>query len=319
MRSLKSLPLLALLAANTEAWGTTVHNQIAFMAERYLTHRTTEILQHILEPEYEGSIGRAGAWADSYAHTPKGEYSATWHYIDPADEPPAYCNIHYNRDCSKGGCIVQAIANATAKLGDCVDDVKTGKLRDGSDVACSMALKFVAHFLGDISQPLHTSGVAAGGNGIDVVFGGEETNLHSVWDDLIVLSDAKVEDFSNKTIDPYFSELLHKSKKDNFFIPTKDWVACTDPSTPIACAMAWARDSNEWNCDYVFSQILNGTDLLESGYATGAYPIVKLQISKSALRLGTWLNNIVAGRYNKDREVLLQTNPSWVDGPNGGK
>lgn len=83
--------------------------------------------------------------------------------------------------------------------------------------------------------------------------------------------------------------------------------------------MSWARDSNEWNCDYVYSQIFNNTDLLTSGYAEGGFPIVELQVSKAALRLGTWLNQIVRGHYNTDRQVILENWPSWVNGSTGGE
>lgn len=37
----------------------------------------------------------------------------------------------------------------------------------------------------------------------------------------------------------------------------------------------------------------NDTDLGTDGYAQGAVPIVELQMSKAALRLGTWLNMLV--------------------------
>jgi hypothetical protein len=53
-------------------------------------------------------------------------------------------------------------------------------LRGGTNITCSQALKWVAHFLGDIAQPLHASGRAAGGNGIPVVFDGAATELHAV-------------------------------------------------------------------------------------------------------------------------------------------
>jgi len=46
----------------------------------------------------------------------------------------------------------------------------------------SDALKFLVHFVGDIHQPLHTEGFAAGANGILVTFMGRKTNLHAVWD-----------------------------------------------------------------------------------------------------------------------------------------
>jgi len=41
-----------------------------------------------------------------------------------------------------------------------------------------------------------------------------------------------------------------------------------------------------------------------SGYATGAYPIMGLQTSKAALRLGTWLNTLVSGGHEMDPQVV---------------
>jgi hypothetical protein len=71
------------------------------------------------------------------------------------------------------------------------------------------------------------------------------------------------------------------------------WLICSDPSRPEECATTWAKESNKWDCDYVYSRVSNDTDLGEDGYADGAVPIVELQISKAALRLGTWLNKLV--------------------------
>lgn len=44
-----------------------------------------------------------------------------------------------------------------------------------------MALKWIIHFLGDIHQPLHDEALEVGGNGIDVTYDGESTNLHHIW------------------------------------------------------------------------------------------------------------------------------------------
>jgi hypothetical protein len=185
-----------LLAASAAAWSTdgtfpvwvpphkiltaTVHNQIGFMAEQFLKPHTTSVLQHILEPQYNGSIGRAAAWADAYAHTDEGRFSYQWHWIDSHDSPPSRCSLNYTRDCSKGGCVVSAIANQTGILKECIEHVKTGSLSGGTNLTCSYALKWVSHFLGDIHQPLHASGRAAGGNLINVTFGNATVNLHSV-------------------------------------------------------------------------------------------------------------------------------------------
>ena len=75
-----------------------------------------------------------------------------------------------------------------------------------------------------------------------------------------------------------------------------------------SCPMCqkWARDANGWTCDCLYSQIYNGTNLLTSGYAEGAFQIVELQVSKAALRLTSWMNAIVDGKYNMDREVILR-------------
>jgi hypothetical protein len=80
------------------------------------------------------------------------------------------------------------------------------------------------------------------------------------------------------------------------------WLACSDPATAEKCATGWATESNRWTCDYVYSQIDNGTDLGTNGYALGAVPIVELQISKAALRLGTWLNKLVGSAHEADME-----------------
>lgn len=85
------------------------------------------------------------------------------------------------------------------------------------------------------------------------------------------------------------------------------WLACSDPSAPIACATHWARESNSWTCDYVYKHVDNETDLATSGYAFGAFPIIELQISKAALRLGTWLNKLVEDRQDHDFDRQMYT------------
>ncbi|KAH7052193.1 nuclease PA3 [Macrophomina phaseolina] len=321
MPSVRSIAGALLAASSTaSAWNTDVHQQIGFTAEKFLTGYTSSILAQILELEYNGSIGNAAAWADAYAHTDEGAFSYQWHWIDSADDPPSFCNVYYHRDCTSGGCVVSAIANQTEILRSCIAAVKAGDYpTTEANLTCSYALKWVTHFIGDIAQPLHASGIAAGGNFFDVTYNNKSTELHAVWDGEIIYSDAGVSIFPNASIQPFFADnLLPRIHADAFPEPTADWLHCADPATPIACALEWARDSNAWTCDYVYSQQFNGTDLATSGYAEGAFPIVELQVSKAALRLGTWLNRLVEGTYDGGREVVLQTTPSWVGGPNEG-
>jgi hypothetical protein len=55
-----------------------------------------------------------------------------------------------------------------------------GNLVVGDKNDCEKALKWILHFVGDVHQPLHASGKAQGGNGVNVTFGGKETELHAV-------------------------------------------------------------------------------------------------------------------------------------------
>ena len=50
-------------------------------------------------------------------------------------------------------------------------------------------LKVLFHLLGDLHQPLHVGyGYDRGGNDTDVMYFKRSTNLHYVWDDLIIKS-----------------------------------------------------------------------------------------------------------------------------------
>jgi hypothetical protein len=105
--------------------------------------------------------------------------------------------------------------------------------------------------------------------------------------------------------------LVERIRANAFPEPTTSWLECIDPSTPAKCAMSWAQESNKWTCDYVYKEEYNNTDLLDSGYAHGAFPIIELQISKAALRLGTWLNKLVLGDNEGDvQEFMVQKGSS---------
>jgi hypothetical protein len=43
-------------------------------------------------------------------------------------------------------------------------------------------VRFLVHFLGDVTQPLHDETLALGGNNIKVTYQGFSDNLHADWD-----------------------------------------------------------------------------------------------------------------------------------------
>lgn len=48
------------------------------------------------------------------------------------------------------------------------------------------AFRFILHFLGDVHQPMHLTSRERGGNGDPVLWEGRRTNLHSLWDGLLI-------------------------------------------------------------------------------------------------------------------------------------
>lgn len=179
--------LTALLALPVHSWNADVHNQIGFIAEQFLAFPTTIVVNEILafESANYSSLGQAAAWADQFAHDPEGTYSKTWHYIDAHDNPlNNSCNVDWPQACEfeqNGGCVVSAIDNQTSILKRCVDDVlEIGHVRVGTGLECVRALKWVSHFLGDVTQPLHASSLDYGGNLRNVTFGGKTARLHAV-------------------------------------------------------------------------------------------------------------------------------------------
>ncbi|CAK4034510.1 nuclease PA3 [Lecanosticta acicola] len=286
--------LAACLASSAYAWHLQIHNQIAFMAERLLTPEASSIAARILDPKYCGSIGKAAAWADTVRKV-GAPYSYNWHFIDLHENvSTSNCSNRWDGVCDDGDCVVAQIANQTAILTHCVRRLKGGSYQP--DVDCQQALMWVVHFIGDVAQPLHTSGTAQGGNLVKVLFNGTATNLHDVWDRLILYSGTnRTGDFSDKELDPYFAALLQRINHDSLPVARNHWARCDfEISKGDHCPKRWAEDSHALVCNAVYHMpFSNTTDLMNTGYARDAFPTAELQLAKAAWRLAGWLNHLV--------------------------
>ena len=97
-----------------------------------------------------------------------------YHFINFPKDASAY---DQQRDCKLRNCIIEAIAWYIQVL----------KSPNAPRNEKRTVLRFVAHLVGDIHQPLH-AGFAEdhGGNSVDVRFNGRKENLHSLWDTALV-------------------------------------------------------------------------------------------------------------------------------------
>lgn len=126
-------------------------------------------------------LATLSAWPDTiHGWAP---WSSTLHYINPTqDAPPSHCEYGEHGFVNERN-VVTALYNYTSILADPPPNHNTTDFAATRD----FALRMVTHLVGDMSQPLHLTGRARGGNDVWVQFEGRKARLHSVWDSQILL------------------------------------------------------------------------------------------------------------------------------------
>ncbi|MXZ75443.1 MAG: S1/P1 nuclease [Gemmatimonadetes bacterium] len=151
------------------AWGPNGHRIVGQIAENHLTDAARKGISDLVG---RASLAQIGTWADEIKSDPAWDHASPWHYVNAA---PGQSIESAKR--SPGGDVVEAIQRFERVL----------RNRGSSRKERVEALKFLAHFVADVHQPLHV-GYASdrGGNDIRVRWFGETTNLHRVWDEHLV-------------------------------------------------------------------------------------------------------------------------------------
>lgn len=258
--------------------------------------------QEVLGDTSDSYLANIASWADEYRATAAGRWSAPLHFIDAEDSPPSNCNVDYERDCGSHGCSISAMANYTRRLVD-------GEL---GSVNTAQALKFLVHFTGDLTQPLHDEAYEVGGNRVKVTFDGYQSNLHADWDTHIPekliggndLSDAKT----------WAQDLVQQIATGKYQHQAPSWIKGDDIGNVIMTATRWASDANAYVCSVVMpdgAEALQEDDLYPR-YYNSVIDTVELQIAKAGFRLGNWLNAICKVHSAK-RHGLTNTRSSNVE------
>ena len=220
MQPMKIAPLIAaaalalaltLVSTDALAWGAQGHRLVARVAEPRLTPQVRAEVDRLLAAEPDPTLAGIAPWADQLrAKDPGlGKRSAAWHYVNIGEDD---CHYQPPRHCPGGNCVVEAIKQQTAILGD----------RRRPDAERAQALKFVVHFVGDVHQPMHAGyGHDKGGNDFQLQFNGRGTNLHSLWDSGM-LNELKLDD------DAYFQRLSalpapKLGKRSNIQVDAQQW------------------------------------------------------------------------------------------------
>lgn len=270
----------------TGAWGKEGHYMVCKIAEQYLTKRASKAVLDLLPPVAEGELASVCSWADQVRF--RYRWASPLHYANT----PGVCNFKYSRDChnSKGEpdmCVVGAINNYTSQLLDYGDSSNGYNLTEG--------LMFLAHFMGDVHQPMHVSFESdEGGNTIIVHWYRRKTNLHHVWD--VNMIETAMRDFFDDDLNVMIKS-IQQNITDEWSDEVGQWKACGGDS--MTCADKYASESIRLACDYGYKDVEEDSTL-EDDYFLSRLPVVEKRIAQGGVRLAALLNRIFSKKIGEE-------------------
>lgn len=256
MRRLFAL-MMILMTQNSWGWGSQGHMVVAQVAENNLSPAAKKAVKDLLQGQTLASVAN---WADFVKSESEWSHTKSWHFVNIPDGED-YTTAEHAHD----GDVVGAITEMVAVL-----------KKSGVDaVAKENALKFIVHFVGDLHQPLHAGRVEdRGGNDVRITFDGKSSNLHALWDGLMIAK-------SPMSHVDYANWLEHGKA----FTPPYDLPA-------FAFSTIIAEDMNARKEIYNFAASADGTIRVTEAYYKRNVDLMNRQLLNGGKRLATLLNSL---------------------------
>ncbi|WP_035806689.1 S1/P1 nuclease [Lunatimonas lonarensis] len=241
------------LVMESLAWGQTGHRVVGQLAEWHINKKAHKRISAILGSE---SMAMVANWMDNVKSDRSYDHLNTWHYLT-VEEGKGY-------DPS----IQEKEGDAFEKTTMIINLLKKGGLSVQQE---SEYLKMLIHLVGDLHQPLHVGrGDDRGGNDVRVVYFGQNSNIHRVWDSQIIdgkqLSFTELAGHLNKRAT---SDIIKKYQKASI----EDWLEEAVAIRPVIYSLP--EDSRlSYEYDYV------------------AWPVIEERLLAGGLRLAGILNEI---------------------------
>jgi hypothetical protein len=318
MRQLSSLACgLMLMAGTAFGWGCEGHQMIGLIARAHLTPAVSAAVDQLLkenplDPNQKrycqdrsaDPMADAASWADDMKSIDK---TFTWHFVDIplALHRAETDSLDVMKWCEaigpsvdgkdRPGCLTTAI------------DYEWSILRDKNQPAPdrAKALRYLIHFLGDLSQPLHdTDNRDQGGNCTRMTFFANEKleNLHAIWDERMIGRDLDARKSSQHQyaagLDREFAASWPRWGEAKADVLAWAWegheVASQvtygklKPQLPVANPADGQIDRA--GCNLERSQVEGMHITIGDEYFNAALPVVREQLAKAAYRLAGLLN-----------------------------
>jgi len=274
MRTLRLLALLTLLPTPLFAWGAKGHSVIAEIAERGLS---PNVAQQVRDLTFAAPLRNTASLPDDWrGQETRGERQGNTGALHYSNIPNDQATFDRARDCKDDDCVVGGIEKYLAVLRD--KSQPKDKRRE--------ALTFVVHFVGDIHQPLHAAGGLVkneqtgamepdlGGNKVKVRYLGVETNLHTVWDTMVI-------EWGPPTVEEYATYALEYELRGR---PIEELQKGT--------IIDWI---NESHYAAVHNSYVIGNGSLGSDYAKHNIGVVNERLLRGGLRLRRMLEEALGG------------------------
>jgi hypothetical protein len=243
--------------AHVAAWGMDAHRVVGMIADRYLTPG----VQNKIQQDFNiTSLADVANWADRVRYK---RSQGRWHYANIQEGERHYVR---ERDCPLGECVVEKVRYFSSVLAGAASSRK-GRIE---------SLKYLVHFVGDIHQPLHLGNKKdRGGNKIRVIFKGEKTNLHALWDSGLV----HVADGEN---------LLQYARRLTRRILPEDRLLWSRSG-----AVDWANESRRQALDLSYDPQVKITGVLTKEYVRKARETIELRLTQAGVRLAHLFNTLL--------------------------
>ncbi|BGO94901.1 hypothetical protein NBRC10512_006164 [Rhodotorula toruloides] len=336
------LPLTLLsLASPALGWGAAGHEIVATLSEIHLHPLILSYIRSpdsgLLPPWSRGHLAPLASWADRIKGLPEYRgWSNGLHYTGwKGDRPPEVCawpeSMEQGGEGGDGGWnsehdVLRAVGNYSQRL------------QDNPHEACSStkpmhswpSFNFLIHFLGDIHQPLHLTSRERGGNGDPVLWEGRVSNMHSVWDGLLIaralreqrnytrpVPSKQIEDaLTGRIYDPYIRLLLWEGVRSWWRTSLPSWFTCSSPSSisppfnqirlnlgadDVVCPFTWATETHRTTCEMGFPEgyEMERKPLEEIGGRSNFYAKIRNSLTlerlltQAGLRLAAVLNTLL--------------------------
>ena len=237
------------------SWGDKGHRTVAILADTHLTEQAREEVRKLLPAGT--TLADAAVWPDR-----DGRRIAEFDRLHHVSIPDDAVGYDQERDCKAGNCMVEALKWFTSVIADPKAPINLRLI----------ALRYVAHLVGDMHQPLH-AGRREDRNGTDITvsYRGETNNLHLFWDiNVVEMEEGSPKDVAKKLA----SSITVKQRAE--------WQS-GEPKT-------WTDESFRFSRSNAYT--LGESMELSDEYVATALTIVRRRLAQAGVRLGWLLSNV---------------------------